>query len=71
MKLFNNFKNFLKKDDIQVEEQIVNDCNPICDYCGRSIFGEQKVKSFGGKKYHLRPCWRELQKQSYKKVYGN
>jgi hypothetical protein len=36
----------------------------VCAYCDQEIFGDQRVKSWGGKKYHLKPCWRNLLKNA-------
>ena len=51
---------------IEEEEPIVTYEGPVCHHCGMGIYGEQKVKSYGGKKFHLKPCWREIIKQSRK-----
>jgi len=62
------FKKEVEEEPIVVEEVIdeveqVRDPNePICESCGLSISGEQRVKTFNGKKFHLKPCWRDVRK---------
>ncbi len=42
----------------------------ICEYCQQAIFGDQKVKTFQNKKYHVKPCWRKMHKEAPKMVFG-
>ena len=58
-------------EEIQVEkpEEIPVSEN-ICDACKLPIFGEQKSVSKGGKRYHIKPCWRNLQKIAKKEAFG-
>ena len=48
-------------EDKQFEEDI-EATSLVCEYCKMFIHKDQKVKTFNGKKYHLKPCWRNLQK---------
>ena len=72
------FKNLFQKKEI-VEEVVKEEPAYIpsveseikCHSCGMSIFGEQKVKTFGGHKYHLKPCYRQLLKDAMKVYKGN
>lgn len=36
----------------------------ICDYCKMAIHEGQRVKTYGGKKFHLKPCWYRLRKDA-------
>lgn len=68
MGFFSNL--FKKKQDKQPEivveqkQEVESNDGPICDYCKRSIFGQQKVKTFDNKKYHVKPCWFALRKDA-------
>ncbi len=67
MKLFDFFKK--DKPSEKVEEVVVEEENQsdlICNYCEKSIYGEQRIKTFDGKKYHLKPCWYKLRKDAVK-----
>ncbi len=61
-----NYEEILKKD----EEIYTKNSFKICDYCGHEIFGQQKYVSKGGKIYHVKPCWRTLQKKAKKEAFG-
>ncbi len=61
-----NYEEILKKD----EEIFAEDSFRICDYCGHEIFGQQKHVNKGGKIYHVKPCWRILQKMAKKETFG-
>lgn len=52
------------------EKRIETGDEPICEYCGRPIFGDQKLKTFQKKKYHVKPCWRKMHKEAPKMVFG-
>ena len=48
------------------EEQIIqpleyND-DLICDQCNMPIHSGQRIKTFAGKKMHMKPCWFKLRK---------
>ena len=62
----NIIEEILKKD----EEIYTKNSFKICDYCGHEIFGQQKYVSKGGKIYHVKPCWRTLQKKAKKEAFG-
>jgi len=71
MKLFK--KLFKKKEEIIPEVKEIIEETPtglICEMCKESIFGEQKIKTFAGKKYHLKPCFRNLMKQGKLQMKG-
>ena len=70
-------KNIFKKKDQPIEtipeakpEHIVTDDRNVCDFCGFEIFGEQKTVSKAGKRYHLKPCWRVIQKMAKKEAFS-
>jgi len=48
------------EDKIIFKEDVGDDL--ICNYCGISIFPNQKKRTFNGKKYHLL-CYRKLFKK--------
>jgi len=70
MKLFKNL--FKKKEKEKIKKEIIPEetSDLICAYCGMGINGEQKIKTFNGKKYHLKPCWRKLQKEAMNSFKG-
>ena len=37
-----------------------------CGYCGLGIHGEQQIKTYNGKKFHLKPCFRDMRKEAKK-----
>ena len=66
-----------KKDRIQEEEDIEEIKEEVsiptgetCDACNLPIFGEQKSVHKTGKVYHVKPCWRNLQKMAKKQAFG-
>ena len=61
-----NYQETLKKN----EEHITTQERNICDFCGFEIYGEQKTVSKAGKIYHVKPCWRKLQKMAKKEAFG-
>ena len=71
------FDRFKKKKEVEyiedidiVEPVFSNEVEDgICDYCGISIFNNQKKKTFNGKKYHLL-CSRKLFKEGKKLVFN-
>ena len=64
---------FNKKETTTKEvEQTIETLEPtslICEYCKMSIFENQKIKTFNGKKFHLKPCWYKLLKDSKKEAF--
>ena len=42
----------------------------ICDACKSYIFSGQKSITKAGKRYHVKPCWRKLQKMAKKEAFG-
>lgn len=64
-KIFNK-----KEQEEKVEEHIVTEDRDTCDFCGFEIFGEQKTIKKAGKQYHIKPCWRSLQKMAKKQAFG-
>ena len=61
-----NYEETLKKD----EEIFTENSFRICDYCGHEIFGKQKSVTKNDKIYHVKPCWRSLQKMAKKEAFG-
>ena len=63
-------KIFGKKDkeivDIEdeAEELPIVDNDLICSQCNMQIHPGQKVKTFAGKKMHMKPCWFKLRKMA-------
>ena len=41
----------------------------MCEHCHLPIWGNQKIKTFQNKKYHVKPCWRDLQKIAKKELF--
>ena len=58
----------VKEEPIQEVEEISNE--RICDACGLGIHGDQKSVCKAGKRYHVKPCWRNLQKMAKKEAFG-
>lgn len=52
-----------KEQVIEVEEQ-EEETGFFCDYCKMSIQEGQRVKTYGGKKFHVKPCWYKLRKDA-------
>ena len=61
-----NYQETLKRD----EEHIITSGREICKFCGFEIYGEQKSIHKGGNIYHLKPCWRKIQKMTKKEAFG-
>jgi len=61
-----NYQETLKED----EKYITTEDRKVCDFCGYEIFGEQKTIHKGGKIYHVKPCWRTIQKMAKKEAFG-
>lgn len=84
MKIFDKIKNlFKKKEERKIEnlEEEVNKLNselvkeeskqdyPICASCGMPIYPEQRIKTFNNKKFHSKPCFRNLMKEAKKEAF--
>ena len=54
---------------LEQEDNSVIDKN-ICQACNLEIHGEQKSVKIAGKRYHVKPCWRSIQKLAKKQVFG-
>ena len=73
----NNFlkKLFTKKETAEeevIEEQLedeVDDRN-ICAACELGIGSEQKSVKVAGRRYHVKPCWRNIQKMAKEQAFG-
>lgn len=70
-------KNIFKKEkkeeetpEVENKETVEVKTGIICDACECEIFGEQKSVSKGGKRYHVKPCWRNLQKMAKNEAFG-
>jgi len=63
-------KNLFKKKEVLESESkkqeliTIRDGYPVCEKCGLTIGKEQKIKTFNGKKFHLKPCWRNVMKEA-------
>jgi hypothetical protein len=80
MKILDKLKNIFKKKEEKefesleeeankVKEELVKEEYPICAKCNMTIFPEQRVKTFDNKKFHLKPCFRELMKEAKKEAF--
>jgi len=74
MKILDKIKNIFKKKEevIEIKEepkQEIKEEYPICAKCNMTIFPEQRVKTFDNKKFHLKPCFRELMKDAKKEAF--
>ena len=61
-------KNIFKKQKVEEVKEVVEELdnkNLVCEYCKMSIYGEQKIKTVAGIKYHLR-CYRNMLKEARK-----
>jgi len=72
-KLFNKrekeeLEDFKEKDIC--EEVQYRDGDPVCERCGLTIGREQKIKTFNGKKFHLKPCWYKLRREASVVMYN-
>jgi hypothetical protein len=84
MGFIDKLKSFFKKEqevipqvietapvELVVQEPIIsNGQEVICASCGLGITEQQGVKSFNGKKYHSKPCFRNLRRQAEKIAMG-
>lgn len=55
--------------EAEVEEELDND-NLRCDACKLGIQSQQKSVKKQGKRYHVKPCWRNLQKIAKQQAFG-
>lgn len=62
-------KEVLEKREV-IEEEHEEATGLICDACKMPIYGEQKSIKKAGKRYHVKPCWRNLQKMAKKEAFG-
>lgn len=46
----------------ELEEPPIVDGDLICSQCNMAIHPGQRVKTFAGKKMHMKPCWFKLRK---------
>jgi hypothetical protein len=58
-----------KSDEAQAPASTPGD-EKVCDYCGMSISKEQRSLKVDGKRYHNKPCFRELKKLAKKQLLG-
>ena len=42
----------------------------ICSSCDLPITSSQKIKTLDGKKFHVKPCFRQIMKQGRKEAFG-
>ena len=70
--IFGRFFKKKKKEEVETksveQEKNTTPTGMVCDYCKADIYGEQKIKTVNGKKYHLKPCWRKLFKEMKKEI---
>jgi len=59
----------LDKEEKPIEEDLGEDTGMVCDYCKMSIHDSQKYKTYGGKKFHLKPCWYKLRKDAKSQMF--
>lgn len=59
----------IPEQDASLSSIPARDSGKICDYCGFSIYDNQKSISKFGKNYHVKPCWRELLKGGKKELF--
>lgn len=45
-----------------VEQPVEENDYPICTQCDMAIHPGQRVKTFAGKKMHMKPCWFKMKK---------
>lgn len=71
-------KLFTKKEDIKVEDIESENMEQedktvirenICSACELEIHGEQKSVKVAGKRYHVKPCWRTIQKMAKEQAF--
>jgi len=73
MGLFGIFKKKKELVETPIEDKIIFEKdvgdNSVCNYCGITIFDNQKKRTFNGKKYHLL-CHRRLFKKGKNIVFN-
>jgi len=57
-------KKEVQEEDVQekIEEPLEDSDDLICTQCNMAIHPGQKVKTFAGKKMHMKPCWFKMRK---------
>jgi len=64
-KLFGSKEPSIVEEDVEeVTQEPEEDGEYKCSFCGMSIASTQQVKTYNGKKWHLKPCWREVRKMA-------
>lgn len=53
-----------KEQVVEEVEDLGEETSMECDYCKMSIYAGQRVKTYGGKKFHMKPCWYKLRKDA-------
>lgn len=73
------FKRLFKKEKgkeavvVEEEKQEEVEMEPtgiVCAACELDIHGEQKSVKVAGKRYHVKPCWRTIQKMGKQQAFG-
>lgn len=66
-----------KAEEVVVEEskEALEEVEPVstgivCAACELNIHGEQKSVKVAGKRYHVKPCWRTIQKMGKQQAFG-
>ena len=59
-----------KKSEETKQEPVPTQSTIICAACELPIESDQKSISKAGKRYHLSPCWRNLQKLAKQYAFG-
>lgn len=62
-KLFGK-KEVIEEEVIEEENHIEHGDYLICPQCDMAIHPEQRVKTFAGKKMHMKPCWFKMRKNA-------
>lgn len=81
MKFIDKIKSWFKKEEIQeFQEEVKQEVqeaveepkegDPICHLCNLPITSSQKLKTLDGKKFHIKPCFRQIMKQGRKEAFG-
>lgn len=60
-------KEVIEPEQEQEIEEVSND--RICDACELGIQSEQKSVKVAGKRYHVKPCWRNIQKMAKQQAF--
>ena len=70
------FKKLFEKKEAKVEteqeeqvEEIV-DYENVCAACELGIHDDQKSVKVAGRRYHVKPCWRNIQKMAKQQAFG-